>query len=314
LAISRATGEYVCFIGDDDGVTPRIVDFCHWMQANSVDSAHCNVAYYNWPDLVIQFYGKAMSGKMTILNPSGKIDILDTEKELDKLLDEGGLVITRLPRVYHGLVRKSCLDALRAQTGTYFPGPVPDMAGAVAMVYYVKKHVNIDFPVIISGASGHSMAGRGAVKRHISLIEDEKTLPSDAAEKWSKLLPRYWAPQTIWPEAVIKALENLGKHEKVAQLNLGKIYAACFMYVPDFRGLTTRTWWGLCTKSPSLFFSTLWYFVAIIFARFKTLWIMGTRSLGLNKLTSKDTIVRSQHIGEAIDSLNDYLETKTFGL
>ncbi len=314
LAISRATGEYVCFIGDDDGVVPRIVDFCQLMYNNQIDSAHCTPAYYNWPDLVIQFYGKAMSGKMTILNPSGKIDILNTEKELDKLLAEGGLVITRLPRVYHGVVRKSCLDALKAQTGTYFPGPVPDMAGAVAMTYFVKKHVNVDFPIVISGASGHSMAGRGAVKRHISRIEDEKTLPSDAAANWSKLLPRYWAPQTIWPEAAIKALEKLGKEEKISQLNLGKIYAACLMYVPDFRGMTLNTWWGLCLKQPSLFFSTMWYFSGIIFSRIHTLWVMGTRSLGINNIGTKDTIVQSEHIGEAIDSLNDYLKTRNFSL
>ena len=37
-AVELATGEYLCLIGDDDGVNPEIMEAAHWAQGENVDA------------------------------------------------------------------------------------------------------------------------------------------------------------------------------------------------------------------------------------------------------------------------------------
>src|SRR3954466_6917831 len=48
-AIGRARGDFVCMIGDDDGVTEAIVDLARWMRSQGLDAAIAPVAIYFWP-------------------------------------------------------------------------------------------------------------------------------------------------------------------------------------------------------------------------------------------------------------------------
>lgn len=54
LALSHSTGEYCCYIGDDDTVLPDILEVVQFIKQNHIESCICDVADYYWPDVVFE--------------------------------------------------------------------------------------------------------------------------------------------------------------------------------------------------------------------------------------------------------------------
>ena len=237
LAIDNSKGEYVCYLGDDDGIIFQAIAFTKYMKENGIESLNCKHGSYCWPEYRYKNHGKKLSlaGFMIYRKFSGTIEYLNPLKELELLLDAGGLTIGRVPRLYHGIISRNAINKVKEVTGTYFPGPTPDMASAVALSFYIKKHIYVDYPIIIAGASANSMAGRGGQQKSHGKIEEELTLPIGTAENWSKELPRYWAPQTIWPESALQALKKTGNSVWVEKMNFTKIFAELYVDTPSYR-------------------------------------------------------------------------------
>jgi glycosyltransferase involved in cell wall biosynthesis len=231
LAVKNSRGRYLCFIGDDDGIMEQSIVACEWMDRNKVDVLGCDKAGYTWPDMehAISINNK-FNGLLTINPFKGKLYQINSELELQKVIASGGQSMFRVPRLYHGFVAKSVLDSLHDLSGTYFPGPVPDMSNAVGIVPFVKKYYFTDIPLVVSGQSKNSMSGKNAVRKHQGEIKDEKSIPDRAAVEWSKEVPKYWSAPTIWAEAVIKALVNTNREERLKYFNYNNLYAHCFAF------------------------------------------------------------------------------------
>ena len=105
LAVSHATGKYVLYVGDDDAVCGTAVTLARAMDCFGVEACVFPAAIYNWPDLIA-----AVPGSFT-LKYCGNISCtairVDTQELLARCLREGMQNITDLPRVYHGMVRRS---------------------------------------------------------------------------------------------------------------------------------------------------------------------------------------------------------------
>ena len=48
-AILNSSGKYVCFIGDDDGVTRYVIDSVKWMEAKGIGILRSEYAIHKWP-------------------------------------------------------------------------------------------------------------------------------------------------------------------------------------------------------------------------------------------------------------------------
>ena len=51
-AILNSRGEYICFIGDDDGVVNNILHVVQYMKEHDIDAVVPKKLEYNWPDFV----------------------------------------------------------------------------------------------------------------------------------------------------------------------------------------------------------------------------------------------------------------------
>lgn len=234
-AILNSTGEYVCFIGDDDGIMRWTVDIVKYMKREGIDSLISNKPNYLWPDIKSAVIDCA--GTLDIVSPTSKIRQIDVLEELNNVQHKGFLTMGNLPRVYHGIIKRDALDTLYEQTGTFFPGPCPDMSNAVGLSYIVKKHIFFDFPIIISGAGYNSAAGMGARHKHSAKISEVPFLPKDTEDEWESTIPKYWLPQTIWPNTAIKALRNTDHSEQVKNTNYAMIYGAIIAFNPKLFGI-----------------------------------------------------------------------------
>ena len=226
-AIENATGKYVCLLGDDDTVCDNIIDLVEEMEQQRVDTCVFGISTYHWPDLLNQvpslncFEGKERTGIVSYITP---MDIFH------RALKEGLQSISELPRVYHAIASKEVLDKIKEETGTYFPGPSPDMANAVGCMLFSKKHIHIDIPVMVSGYGGTSTGGMGRKHQHRGSLQDKPWLPKNILEIWDKKIPQLWLGHTIWPASAVVALKSLDREDLVKELNYGVIYAEILLH------------------------------------------------------------------------------------
>ncbi|WP_185145804.1 glycosyltransferase [Chryseobacterium sp. SNU WT5] len=240
-ALLKASGEYVTFIGDDDIFSHHLISFLKEAKAKNISAILPEKSSYSWPDITSRFYGNKLSGKFTQTKISGEKKIISTSEELDKVLELGGTEILELPRVYHGIVKRSILQQIYEDTGSYFPGPSPDMANAVAICNYLDKLLVIDIPLVISGHSKKSGGGLGVSGKHLGEISDFKHLPKETAGNWTKEVPMYWSGYTIYAESAIQALKRLNLADKLLKLNYNFLYATCLVFDTHYKERIIKT-------------------------------------------------------------------------
>lgn len=228
-AILNSTGEYICFIGDDDGIDHKLIDIVEYMRSNNIDSMTCTKPVFCWPD--IKSKGLNLSGIVTIRSRiTNIITKIQPKLELQKSLNKGGISLENMPCVYQGVVRRKTLDLIFDRTSSFFPGPSPDMANAVALSLVVNNAIYVNSPLIISGQGFKSAAGLGARKAHISKIEDVVFLPKNTIASWESFIPKYWTGETIYAESTTKALRRMGFCDLLNNLNKEYLYAAIVMF------------------------------------------------------------------------------------
>ena len=229
-AIMNASGKYITFIGDDDSVAPQICDVARILDKYNVDSCSCNYTLYRWPSATI-------NGKKSF-EYKVKNKIFDKPKlnELRKKIMRAGIQHKNgMPGVYHGMVKKDVLNQVYNKTGSYFPGPSPDMANSFALSYFAKNHINISIPYVIDGYSKASTGHLTEAKKHVGKLEEQSFLPKDTVEKWSVDLPRIWLPNTIWPQSAIQALKRCGNEEDLKYINFDAIYIKIAVMYPELK-------------------------------------------------------------------------------
>lgn len=222
LAISNSTGEYICFIGDDDTITKNLIDTVKYMKSNKIDACNFEMSRFYWSDIEFSVSKKPY---FEYIKTDKNIYQVKTKRVLMKYIKSGFQEIKMLPRIYHGILKKNVLEKIKYKTGSYNPGPSPDMANAVAASFFVQKQVFINYPLIVSGSSYKSAAGMGVRGKHKGDLKDFEHLPKDIERNWNENLPKIWLAHTIWPQSAIEALNKMGEEEYIRNINWNKIYA-----------------------------------------------------------------------------------------
>lgn len=234
--ILNSTGEYVCLIGDDDGVTRHIVECVKWMKRNDFSILKSSLTIYKWPSFRCQ---KDYDVSSTVLFNSCKYyyKIVNCKESLEKLLSSGIDTLIYMPKVYNGIVKRSLLDKVYSICGTYSPGPSPDMANAVALALIEDFYVYVDYPIIIGGHSSHLGGDAGRYKNGIGPLEEQPFISKEYINGWSKEIPKVWASRTVWPESAITALKAFKATEYLEKINFNVLYKKFIESHPDYSHL-----------------------------------------------------------------------------
>ncbi len=231
LAIKNSTGEYVCYIGDDDGVCRNIVDWVKWMKENNVKAIYNqNNVFYRW------------GGKAKVMAPYKGIIKHNSSKEIDKLLRRGMcLAKTSLPMLYHGIVRRDVLDGIIQKIGTLFPSVPPDISGSICLAYNIDEYYEIRTPIIINGAS--AMTGGGVIQQGgVLALSDVPFINEKDIEEWEPSIPPLWCGNYAWAESGIKTLKKLGKDEKLKGFDVDYCLATAVALRPNKSLLRKMGW------------------------------------------------------------------------
>ena len=234
LAAKHATGEYCTYIGDDDSVCSAMIDSVEYMKKQNIDSAVINLATYHWPDVVFQ--GKKQPC-LFFDRRKPHIRYMNKNQIFKDFLSWGCQDIHYIPRVYHGIIKRSVMEKIKDKTGSYFPGPSPDMANATAALLVINSFIEIPLPLIVSGYSYKSAGGMGLRGAHTGSLKATHQLPKNAEQEWSSKIPKVWLGYTVWAEAAEKAFTRMGESNYIEKINYNAMLAKTFLRYRDYRNM-----------------------------------------------------------------------------
>jgi len=241
IAVALAEGEYICVIGDDDGVNPEIVEITKWASNNNVKAIKPEVqAVYFWPDAISQSSKISLNnGCLIVSEISARVRVVDTSVELCKLLKNGcrGYLSLDLVKLYHGLVKKECMNEIQKLTGGYFGGLSPDIYSAVALSILIPRIVCIDYPITIPGICSNSGSADAATGRHTGELESAPHLIGHRDYVWAKQVPPFYCVETIWAESAISAFRDMRATDLLAKFRLEALSVSCIEKYPQYKEL-----------------------------------------------------------------------------
>ena len=230
-AIENSCGRYVCFIGDDDSISSSLIDVVRYIDRQDIDCLSFYVSGYNWPDM--EFAADAIKDARLFFNKDadGSIVQMNPMTQLKKALKDtiSGLPY-QVPRLYHGVVSRRCLEKVHEITHTYTPGPSPDMAGAVSLSLAARSAVFIKAHLVISGFGHKSARGEGKRNAHRGRIEDKPWLPKNQVELWDNELPKYFSGETILAQSAFEAFCAMKKPQYIKWIQYGNVYTRLFKH------------------------------------------------------------------------------------
>lgn len=236
-AIDLCRGEYVCVVGDDDGVLPSLVLAARAAFASGVEVVFGrSYAVFLWPSASRITTKRAMEGQLTIEKWGNSLQLVNSRSSLKRWLNDGcpEYIRSDMARLYHGLVRKELLDQVRQKTGNYFGGLTPDIYAACALSSISKTVIATDFPMTLSGICPKSGSADSATGRHTGKLENAPHFRGHNTYRWNQLIPEIYSVETIWAETALHALDELGERSLIEQLNRRALTVRLLSMYPEF--------------------------------------------------------------------------------
>ena len=238
-AVSLSHGEYLCMIGDDDGILPSIMDMVRFMKGKGIDSLIASLGgVYYWPSYN-PIVANGEKGVLTLSYLRSKARYTNSQKALLKLLKGAVQNYTSLdmPRLYHGIVKKTCLEDIKEQTGKYFDGLTPDIYMAVALSFVCKKTLRIDTPITISGICPTSGSNDSATGKHTGKLEDAPHFKGHTDYHWDEHIPAFYSVDTIWAETLMQALTMFKRDDLKSKFNMSLFEIICLKKYPEYENI-----------------------------------------------------------------------------
>ena len=154
FALRHAKGDFITYIGDDDGFVPgAFAGAMALLEKSQMNALVWEKIDYCWPDHIEEGLRNWFSFKS-----SGHV--LHVIKAFEKLREvmEFKDGYTKLPCLYNGIIKKSLLDGIKARTANnvFFNAISPDVFSGIALSTVINEYLYTDYPFSVNGASRHS--------------------------------------------------------------------------------------------------------------------------------------------------------------
>jgi glycosyltransferase involved in cell wall biosynthesis len=239
IGLKAATGDFLAFIGDDDLVSPEIIDVALWAQDEGVEAvAFSFPLLYYWPSFVSNTRWKADSSSLVIAPYDGSVREVDALSELRLALRRLGAGVLDMPRAYAGMVSRNLVDRIVERHGALFDGVSPDIYSAALISLEARRVCRLDFPIIIPGASGGSTSGQSARGQHVGGLRDNSHIGAFKNLTWDERVPEYYSVPTVWGFSLLKAIED--HPEWLQRTDFTHLYLKCLMTDPQYKTMIWR--------------------------------------------------------------------------
>lgn len=233
-AVAAARGDFLCLIGDDDTIAATLLEAAQWASEQGIDLIAPNVvANYVWPDFRSRYFGAGHASRLYFARQMGGGRLCTARDALELALREAAQGTDGLPKLYHGLVRRTVMECVRERSGQYFHGSSPDVSGSVGLAVCAERFLIVDFPLSIPGASGGSNTGRSAMNTHKGKLTSETQTSGFVESGWSPGVPKFFSVETVWGHAALSTLALLDP-AAIPRYNFARLLAACRLRHPEY--------------------------------------------------------------------------------
>ena len=151
FALSHARGDWIGFVGDDDGMLPGGVEAMLAIAGRGATRlVRCRPCDYLWPQLT-----GTRDGRLVV--PTGRGETLGSGRDALEQLMAGEIAYTRLPTVYSGgFAHTELIAAGRSPDGRFFHSRIPDLYSAVRLTALGVPYMFSEIPFAINGISAMS--------------------------------------------------------------------------------------------------------------------------------------------------------------
>lgn len=159
FALSQSTGDYVIFIGDDDGIIPgQFRSLRRILETERPDGVIWSFLTYNWP--VEANTGKAGGLRLSYRKLFGNVQELDSVAMRKRLENGNFLDFYPQPAIYHGCMSRQRLMRLANDQGEVFLSHSPDLHISFRATQAGEgRYVFVQHPFTINGFSPASTGG-----------------------------------------------------------------------------------------------------------------------------------------------------------
>ncbi len=156
-ALGCAEGEFITFLGDDDGLLPRAcATAARILEDHPAELLTWRPASYYWPRHV----DPASRSRMMLY--LGDADVLEehSSRVALELFYRHRIDYSELPMIYNSFVSRGAVDRASRATGSYFFGAAPDVASGIANAFFSETFLLSGRPLSCAGLSHHSTGNR----------------------------------------------------------------------------------------------------------------------------------------------------------
>lgn len=152
FALDKATGDYIFFIGDDDGILKHgLSTLRRVLEKHKPDIVNWRHITYKWPNesraSILKFRYRDFFGPLYKKSPA---------KVLDAFCSANLTSFRDAAHIYHGAVARHIIEKIKEKSGGYFLGHIPDVYAALANLAVAETFFWIRSPVSIGGESPKS--------------------------------------------------------------------------------------------------------------------------------------------------------------
>lgn len=228
-AVTYATGDYLCFIGDDDFVLPELAEIAEWAKRRGIDAVQTTIsAHYYWPDFRHKTRGTYYSGTLHLTPFTSHVREKSGRLAMHRAARDLGTGVGEMPRAYAGLVAKELVNRIILKYGSLFGGVSPDIYSSALISQEARSLWEVDYPAIIPGSSKASTAGQSASGGHVGRLRENDHIGAFSDLRWNPLIPEFYSVPTVWAFSLLQAAEHLPELNEHA--GYGRLYIKCLIW------------------------------------------------------------------------------------
>lgn len=229
-------GEYITIIGDDDGASSELIDLAYYLYDNKIESVsfQTSVSYF-WPK--IAGLTGDNQGVIQIGDIKCSVKKYPVRHELYRLLQNGGQNYLQfgLPKLYHGIVKRTVIDNIIKHYGTCFDSLSPDIFSTVRLSEFIEINYVTDYPFTIAGSCPASASAASMTGKHEGRLNEAPHFRGFQDYKWSSYVPKFYSVPTIWAESLVYAIKSSKNPELLKYLNIKRIVTYCLEKHPSYQ-------------------------------------------------------------------------------
>ncbi len=167
LGISKATGDYIFILGDDDALMPDALEIAvHLINKYNYKIISWLRFFYAWDSSIVPWLRNSLG-----INLQQFAEIRNSHKFLREFY-QCKIAYEQLPMAYNSFIHKDIIAKVKCIYGRYFDTHCPDAFSGIVNAYFSDTYLYSYRALSITGTSGHS---NGAAHLFPGLNSDKKS-------------------------------------------------------------------------------------------------------------------------------------------